>query len=83
MSKEEEEKCAPTKSYNEGSCFTINQLKIMSESYNNFIDENKIKGDKINIDDNDKRGLIRQLTNRLENRQHTIHAGRKTYDADR
>ena len=66
MSKEEE-KCAPTKSYNEGSCFTIDQLKKMSESYNNFIDEDMMKGEKININDN-KRELIKQLTERLENR---------------
>lgn len=63
----EEEKCAPIKSYNEGSCFTKDQLKKMSESYNNFIDDNKIKGKKINIVDN-KRELIKQLTVRLENR---------------
>ena len=64
MSKEE--KCAPSKSYTEGSCFTIIQLKKMSESYNNFIDEKKIKGNKINIVDN-KRELIKQLTSKLEN----------------
>lgn len=67
MTKEEDKKCAPTKSYNEGSCFTIIQLKIMCESYNNFIDEKNIKGDKIKIEDN-KRNLIIQLTDKIGNR---------------
>jgi len=60
-------KCAPTKNYNESSCFTLDQLKKMAKSYNNFIDNNELKGNKINISDN-KRSLVKQLTKNLENK---------------
>ena len=30
------DKCAPTKKYDEGSCFTLEQLQKMAESYNKF-----------------------------------------------
>ncbi len=62
----EQEKCAPSKKYENGSCFTIEQLKKMSNSYNSFIDEEKIKdGEKIILSDN-KKDILKQLTNRLE-----------------
>lgn len=63
----DDEKCAPNKTYSEGSCFTLDQLKKMAESYNNFINEDKIKGSQISINNN-KRNLIKELTIRLENR---------------
>lgn len=62
-----EERCAPSKKYDKGSCFTIDQLKKMSDSYNNFVDEEQIIGDKIIISNN-KKELIRQLTDRLEDK---------------
>ena len=45
----DDEKCAPTKKYNEGSCFTLDQLKKMAKSYNNFIEvlSNPILDDEI------------------------------------
>ena len=63
----EDKKCAPNKSYTNGSCFTLEQLKTMASSFNKFIEKNQIKGNKINIDNN-KRNLVLQLTNNLENR---------------
>ena len=61
----ENNKCAPSKSYSDGSCFTLDQLRNMAISFNKFVDAKQMDGNKITIDDN-KRGLVLQLTNRLE-----------------
>ena len=63
----EDKKCAPSKSHSDDSCFTLEQLKNMGISFNKFIEQKKINGNKINIDGN-KRSLVLQLTDRLENR---------------
>jgi hypothetical protein len=51
-------KCAPTKKYTDGSCFTIESLKLIAENYN------KINKDKINISNN-KEKLVKELENKL------------------
>ena len=43
---EEDNKCAPTKKYNNGSCFTIEDLKKISIAYNLHLDKGKVKGKK-------------------------------------
>lgn len=53
-------KCAPGKTFSEGSCFTLDELKEIANSYNK---ENTNK--KITIR-NDKRILLKQLNNRLK-----------------
>lgn len=63
----EDQKCAPTKLSSGGSCFTIEQLKAMANSYNNYVTNEKMEGRKINLENN-KRNLVIELTNRLENR---------------
>ena len=45
----EDNKCAPTKSYSDGSCFTLEDLKKISITFNIHLDNGKIKGSKINI----------------------------------
>ena len=62
----EDNKCAPTKKYNNGSCFTIEDLKKISISYNLHLDKGRVEGKKINISDN-KMDLLKQLTKNLEN----------------
>lgn len=62
----EDNKCAPTKKYNNGSCFTIEDLKKISIAYNLHLDKGKVKGKKIDISDN-KKSLLKQLTKNLEN----------------
>lgn len=42
----EDSKCAPTKKYNNGSCFTIEDLKKISIAYNLHLDKGKVKGKK-------------------------------------
>ena len=59
-------KCAPNKEFSDNSCFTLNDLKKMSISYNIFVDEGKINSSKINIK-NDKKHLLQELTTKLEN----------------
>ena len=61
----EDNKCAPSKSYSDGSCFTLNQLKKMAISFNKFVEAKQIDGNKITIDNN-KRSLVLQLTDRLD-----------------
>ena len=56
-----DEKCAPSKSYKDGSCFSLKSLKNIAESYNL---KNPTK--KINITDN-KNKLVKELENRLKN----------------
>jgi len=55
-------KCAPSKSYTDGSCFTIESLKKIAESYNKYIGKDSNK--QINISDN-KADLVKQLTDRI------------------
>lgn len=56
-----DEKCAPTKTYKEGSCFSLKSLKKIAESYN-------IKNpmNKIDIKDN-KEELVKELEKRMKN----------------
>ena len=78
MSNHEELKCAPSKKFKEGSCFTLEQLKKISKAFNNSINSgisknnkkylkySKIQDNLINIKD-DKKFLLRQLTDKLSN----------------
>jgi len=61
----QDEKCAPNKDYNEGSCFTVSDLKKMAIAYNIFVEDGKMKGENIEIK-NDKKHLLSELTSRLE-----------------
>ena len=45
----ENKKCAPSKNYEDSSCFTLDQLIKMSESFNDAIKNNKINNPKIKI----------------------------------
>jgi len=56
-----DEKCAPSKTYKDGSCFTLKSLKKIAESYNIKNPMNKIK-----IND-DKEELVKELENRMKN----------------
>lgn len=62
----EDNKCGPTKDYNNGSCFTLEDLKKISIAFNLHLDKGKVKGWKINIT-NSKKDLLKQLTKNLEN----------------
>ncbi len=53
------DKCAPGKKYTEGTCFTLDNLKIMAEEYN------RNHQDRINITDN-KKQLLRELNKRFQ-----------------
>lgn len=56
------EKCAPSKSYSEGSCFTLEALIKIANAYNkDMVGENK----EPIIIRNDKKYLLRELTTRL------------------
>jgi hypothetical protein len=55
------DKCAPGKTYTEGSCFTLDNLKSIARSYN------KINKDKIPLV-NDKKTLLRHLTNKMSDK---------------
>jgi hypothetical protein len=57
----EQEKCAPSKTYDDGSCFT---LEALQEIANNFNKKNKDKID-INLS---KSELVKELDNRLSNK---------------
>lgn len=61
----QDNKCAPNKEYTDGSCFTLDDLKKISIAFNNFIKKNNINKKSINIV-NDKKALLIQLTNNLE-----------------
>ena len=54
-----ETKCAPSKKYVDGSCFTIESLKKIAENYNKKNRDNKID---INLD---KAGIVKQLETKL------------------
>ena len=52
-----DKKCAPNKDFSDGSCFTIDSLKLIAEEYNKINTRNLIK-----ISDN-KKDMVDQLTN--------------------
>jgi hypothetical protein len=56
-----DEKCAPSKTYKDGSCFTLKSLKKIAESYNIKNPMSKIK-----ISD-DKEGLVKELEDKMKN----------------
>lgn len=62
--KDEDRKCAPTKNYEEGSCFTLESLTRMAKAWNMQIQNKKFKGNPIEIKES-KRHLVAELTNRL------------------
>ena len=57
----ENDKCAPSKIFKDGSCFDIKDLKLIAKSYNN---RNKNKNT-INISDN-KEEIVKQLDKKLK-----------------
>ena len=58
-----DEKCAPSKKFEKGSCLTLDSLKLIIASYNN-----KSKDiDKIKISDN-KEDMVKQLEKKLSNK---------------
>ena len=59
---EPEIKCAPSKKYKDGSCFTLESLKIIAENYNK-----KNKNNKIDINQ-DKANIVEQLEKKLSNK---------------
>lgn len=61
----EDTKCAPSKKFSEGSCFTLETLVDMANAYNTYIDLGKLKEKKITITDS-KKEIVSQLTNRLK-----------------
>lgn len=58
---EPDEKCAPSKSYKDGSCFTIEALRKIAENYN------KKNNDKIDINLG-KNELVKELESKLSNK---------------
>lgn len=54
------DRCAPGKKFKDGSCFTVNNLVSIAESYNNIH-----KNDKITLK-NDKKYLLKQLTKKMD-----------------
>jgi len=62
----EDQKCAPSKKYSDGSCFTVESLKDMAKAFNKYIADGKIKNkNKITISDSKKQLLV-QLDDRLK-----------------
>jgi len=58
-------KCATSKKYSDGSCFTLESLVILANTYNDYISSNpNNKINKITITDN-KKDLVNELTNRI------------------
>lgn len=57
-----DEKCAPSKTYKDGSCFSMKSLKKIAENYNL-----KNPTNKINIKE-DKLDLVKQLENKLKDK---------------
>jgi len=60
--KDEDKKCAPSKKYEEGSCFTLKSLQDMANAYNRSVKTSK---NKIIISDQ-KKPLLEQLNDRLK-----------------
>jgi hypothetical protein len=58
---EKKELCAPSKKYSEGTCFSLEALIKIANAYNDMNADNLI------IIKNDKKYLLKQLINRLEN----------------
>jgi hypothetical protein len=56
-----DEKCAPSKKFKDGSCFSLKSLKVIAENYN------KTHNDKIEISD-DKNKLVNILEKKLDNK---------------
>jgi len=56
-----DEKCAPSKKFKDGSCFSLKSLKVIAENYN------KTHNDKIEISD-DKSKLVNSLEKKLNNK---------------
>lgn len=59
-------RCAANVEYTDGSCLSVDQLKLIAHLYNKAIDKNKIKSEKINIDNNNKSYLLQQLDEKLK-----------------
>lgn len=57
-----DKKCAPSKTYKDGSCFTIKSLKKIADNYNLKNPTNKIKISE------DKESLVKQLETRLKDK---------------
>ena len=57
-----DKKCAPSKTYKDGSCFSLKSLKKIAENYNL-----KNPNNKINITDN-KEHLVKDLEQKLNNK---------------
>ena len=62
MNNNKDNKCAPSKKYMDGSCFDIDDLKIIAESYNKRKNVKK----KINITNN-KNELVKEIDSKLKN----------------
>ena len=60
-------KCAPSKKFSEGSCFTVKSLKKLAISYNEYMGSKSEELIKIpNLSDNDlKKYLVEQLTAKI------------------
>lgn len=56
-----DERCAPSKKFKDGSCFSLKSLKLIAENYN------KSNSDKIEISD-DKNALVKSLEKKLNNK---------------
>jgi hypothetical protein len=61
--KDEHLKCAPSKNFEDGSCFTLQSLRKIANAYNEKYQNNKIN----NIDSLTKRELVSNLTSRIRN----------------
>tara|TARA_Y100000992_G_scaffold301721_1_gene273383 strand:+ start:1856 stop:2767 length:912 start_codon:yes stop_codon:yes gene_type:complete len=61
----QDHKCAPNKQYNNGSCFSIKDLKKIALAYNNFVDDSNLKKKKIDLNTENKKILLEQLTTNL------------------
>jgi hypothetical protein len=59
--KDQNKKCAPSKKYEDGSCYTIESLKKIAIAFNS---QKKNENNKITISDN-KKQLLNQLTDKL------------------
>jgi hypothetical protein len=57
-------KCAPSKVYSEGSCFTTESLHKIAQAYNNYIGAESNKLINLNLTKSD---LVKELTNRITN----------------
>tara|TARA_B110000208_G_scaffold191059_2_gene256688 strand:+ start:412 stop:1335 length:924 start_codon:yes stop_codon:yes gene_type:complete len=58
-------KCAPHKEYKDGSCFSLDELKIIAHNYNKSVDTKQVNGKKIDIKSNDKKQLLNTIVKQL------------------